>query len=190
LPNTSMTPYTISGKTYYRDPVSNYLFKTNLAVGDSVERITAASRRTSSIQKGDTTTLTSVSNSVSRYDHVDTVYDRAASNSVYIYEQKVRVDGSAQQYNGSNFDYAKGNNMLLEVNRPTMIREFKEVVKDGKTVREWIGDFVEVDSLSAARTYTSNEISNSIRSKNEYRKFAIFTENSVAQAKQPEVEFK
>jgi hypothetical protein len=185
-----MTTYTINSKTYYRDPVSHYLFKTNFAIGDKVERITSASRRTSSVQRGDLTTINNVSHSGSKYDYIDTVYDRQVGGNVYLYEQKVRVDGSNQTYNGSNFDYAKGNNMLLEVNRPTMIREFKEEVKEGKTVRVWIGDFVEVDSLSAARTYTSNEISNSIRKDNTYRKFAIFTENSVAQAKQPEVEFK
>jgi hypothetical protein len=79
--------------------------------------------------------------------------------------------------------------LALEADRPTFVREFKEVVVDGKTVREYIGEWLPFNNMSAAKVHTTNEITSAIRAKNDYRKFAIFQEKHVSQAKQPEIEF-
>ena len=157
-------------------------------VGDTVTRISKASRSYSQIQRGDTGRVRAVDvgSAVGGTVRID-------NQSIWIYNQKVLLDESISWYNSSNFMLAKKGNsnmsLQLEQDRPTFVREFKEVVKDGKTVREYIGDWVEFQNMSAAKTFTSNEITSAIRMKNEYRKFAIFSEKHVSQAKQPEIEF-
>ena len=83
------------------------------------------------------------------------------------------------------------NTIMIESNDPVFVQEFTEVLKDGETVRENIGDVIPMKNIAAARTYTSNEISNSIREKNIYRQFEIykFQRLAIARAKKPEIEF-
>jgi hypothetical protein len=79
--------------------------------------------------------------------------------------------------------------LTIDVDRPTFVREFNETTTDGKVTREYVGDWIQFDNLSAAQVYCSNQISDSIRGSNTYRKFSIVVEKSVAQAKKPEIEF-
>jgi hypothetical protein len=163
----------------------------DLKVGDSVTRITRPSSSYSQLKKGAVTTVTEI------YNYVTTTHYIRTYNSVrknwdyhYIYQPRVRVAGSKQIYNADNFLKTGGNNMLaLDVDRPTFVREFTENTVDGKVVRSYIGDLISFDNLSAAQVYCSNEISNSIRKDNTYRKFSIIVEKAVAQAKKPEIEF-
>jgi hypothetical protein len=156
--------------------------------GDIIIRTSKASTAYSTIQKGQKATVMSVVKGNSNGDQFRDEYDRYQ----YVYNQNIKIAESSQVYSSSNFVIAqKGTNkvLMIETNRPTFVREFNEIVKDGKTTREYVGEYVPFDNLSAAQTYCSNEISNSIRTTNTYRKFVILQEKAVAQAKKPEIEF-
>lgn len=104
----------------------------------------------------------------------------------------IKLIGKSNMINPKNFELVNGaNNMTLalEQNKPTFVREFREVLQNGEPTREYIGTQVEYKTLSAAKTYVATQISDSIRQTNTYRKFAVFQEVYTAQAKQPEVEF-
>lgn len=173
------------GKFFLRNGL---YFKTNFEVGDTVVRTTRASSSYSTIQRGDQTSIIGVDNV--GYVSSDYFYHPDGKR-FFLHEQKLRINTSTQAYNGSNFTLLKkGNNMLqLEPNRPTFVREFVETTVDGKVTRDYQGEWIPFDNVSAAQVYCSNEISNSIRTTNTYRKFAILIEKAIAQAKKPEIEF-
>lgn len=78
----------------------------------------------------------------------------------------------------------------IEQDKPTFLREFTEVIgENGVVERQYIGDWLEFKNTSAAKLHAQGEITKSIREKNDYRKFALFSQTYVAQAKQPEIEF-
>lgn len=114
----------------------------------------------------------------------------------YAYEQKLTIKddrGFRKEVRSKNFTASKeapvSTILALESNRPTVVVEIVEKVVDGKTVIEEIGTPIGMESLSAARVYTTNEISKAIREKNEYKQFRIYQEVSIARAKKPEIEF-
>lgn len=172
---------------FHYDPILRKWFNTpKPEIGQKMVRITKHSRSTSSIRQGDIVEIASIYGSSSTGN---TAYDERGAYHV-IYQFQVKIKGHSPVYNIDNFKPVQENNVLqLETNRPTFVREFIEVTKDGKAEREYVGDWLSFDSLSAARIYCSNAISDSIRGSNTYRKFSILVGNSVAQAKKPEIEF-
>lgn len=180
----------------YKDPRTGLYTKTDFKEGDKLVRITTSSSSSSEIQRGDIVEVTHVD--VSYANSSDYVPVRTSSGTVrkeYVYEQKLYVSKNGVPFsramNGSNF--AKVNQMSstlqIETNRPTFVREFTETTKDGKVVREYVGDWVAFDNMSAAQTYCSEQITKSIREVNTYRQFSIVQEKAVARAKKPEIEF-
>jgi hypothetical protein len=163
--------------------------------GDKVLRITSNQSISSPIKKGGTFAVKSYSD----VQHCATsgvsatgkfVYDERGAY-VEIFRQRIKVVGSNTMYLSNNFKKVEKDNnmMMIEADRPTFVREFVDTTKDGSAVREYVGDWLEFKNLSAARNYCSEQISNSIRNTNTYRKFSITVENSIAQAKKPEIEF-
>lgn len=154
----------------------------------------------SEIQQGDKVELANGSMNLPR-DIVHTVIDRKTDGSdyerepesgtyVYVGKVRIRIAGYSNWYSAINFRKTdRMPTLQIEANKPTRVIEFTESLVDGKMVRTEIGNEQTFDNLSAAKLYTSSEISASIRKDNEYRKFAVFQEVFVAQAKQPEVEF-
>lgn len=171
-----------NGKLYY----SEFVF----SAGQRVKRITKHSNYYAAIKQGNEVTVVSVNWDTG--PKVGTMYNSDTGQYETIFQQKLYIGGS--WYTASNFaPVGEAPKMTtihaIEQDRPTFVREFKEVVVDGKTAREYIGDWKEFKNMSGAKTYTSTEITTAIRAKNDYRKFAIFQEKHVSQAKQPEIEF-
>lgn len=162
-------------------------YRTNFQVGDAVKR-TTTSHTLSGIPKGSVDVVTRVS--FNGYSPTYELNDYGDYENVY--EQKVYLKGNpGLGYYGKHFEKVEAimNTMQIEMDRPTFAQEFTETTVDGKAVRSYIGEPIPFDNYNSATVYTSNEISNSIRKDNTYRKFAIFVEKSIAQAKKPEIEF-
>ncbi len=173
---------TLAEKGFFYNDTYKKWFITDFKIGDALERVTQASTVNSAVQKGQVVMMDSFYDIVSAAKYE---YDEN-NNYVEIYQQKIKVVGSRMTYLGSNFKKVEKTVMLgIETNRPTFVREFVET--DGK--RSYVGDFLPFDSASAARVWCSDAITDAIRNTNTYRRFAIFTENSIAQAKKPEIEF-
>lgn len=125
-----------------------------------------------------------------------TFRDEQSNAYQYAYEQKLVIKddrGFRKEVRSKNFTPSKeapvSSILAIETNRPTVVVEIVEKVVDGKTVIEEIGDPVGMESLSAARVYTTNAISEAIRKDNTYKQFRIYQEVSIARAKKPEIEF-
>jgi hypothetical protein len=124
-------------------------------------------------------------------------YEFQSSSQAYENNQMIRVDGrNINWMSADNFVLIKsGDNKMaatlaIEVDRPCLVREIKEVLDaNGKPVVQAVGDYVEFDSKRAARLYTEEQITQSIREKNDYRRFRIYQEQEISQAKKPEIEF-
>jgi hypothetical protein len=141
----------------------------------------------SQVSKGQTYTVADT-----RLQTQGMVFDEENSEYVQTYSQKVSV-GNGSWYTSKNFQNLTQEAkpvLQIEANRPAIVKEFVEHAKDGEVKREYIGEAKEFASQSLARLYCQHEITNSIRKDNLYRRFAIFVEQSVAQAKEPQIEFK
>ena len=170
------------GNVWYNTDTRRYTMNDPVAVGDTVVCLTNAS---SSYRVGDTDEVIHVSNGSYEHIYVDGAYQ-------YIYWQNVKLkNGGGNTRSMKNWSKAeKRNNVLaIETNRPTLVVEVKEIVENGTAVFKEVGEPVVLDSLSSARVYASNEISESIRKDNTYRQFRIYQEHSIARAKKPEIEF-
>lgn len=174
-------------KQYYRVPGGAGWYYSYHEVGDTVLRLTKESSRYSVIKKGAITLVDEVIDSSATNTYITDEY----GNYVPLYEQRIKVKGSTQVYNGSGFGPVRKKETMLAIenDRPTFVREFIDSTFDGKAVRTYVGDLLPFNNLSAAQNYCAEEISKSIRATNTYRKFSIVVEKAVAQAKKPEVEF-
>ena len=159
--------------------------------GDTVQRTTKSKSYYSSMRLNDSGVVQEIKPG-SYYGHVVAgEYGYAVS----AYHAKIKIDGT--WYSMTNFKVTKKkdrtDNMvaMIEEDRPTYVREFKMVTtEDGTAEREYIGEQLSFKNMSAAKVYASNQISESIRKENTYRRFSILQEKFVAEAKQPEIEFK
>lgn len=120
-------------------------------------------------------------------------YEYQEKSKSYENSQLVRLNATGAWFDAENFKLVKGENvsttLAIDVDRPCLVQEIQETTVDGKAVVVGVGDFYPFDSSRAANVWASEQISNSIRSNNVYRKFKIYQEKSVAQAKKPEIEF-
>lgn len=182
----NMTEYVKVSFDWYKAPYIN--------PGDWVERSThRRGNKRSTLKYGDRAEVIKVS----RGDYLGSFDINGDGRYEYVYNQKIQLknnDGQIATYNSDNFIVVRKKNEMstlqLESNRPAFVREFTEVLDENNNPkRVYIGDQKEFTSLSGARIYTEQEITKSIREDNKYRQFAIFTENSIARAKKPEIEF-
>lgn len=169
---------------YYFDGV-HYL-DTDFVDGQSVTPIV---NNLSNVTSGKVYTVETARRSASLYNNY-----RVNGSYIYVYEQKLTIKddrGFRKEVRAKNFTAAKEAPvaLALESNRPTVVVEIVETTEGGKVVINEIGTPVPMDSLSAARIYTANEISKAIRESNSYKQFRIYQEVAVARAKKPEIEF-
>lgn len=176
---------------YWYDKVSRgWLQHEPVVVGDIISPITNV---LSNVTHGKEYEVTESRKSNSLY-----ITTRINGTYEYIYEQKLIIKddrGFKKEVRAKNFKKSKGatlmpaNVLSIESNKPTVVVEITESLVDGKAVITEIGTPVQLDSLSAARVYTANAITESIREKNTYRQFRVYQEVFVARAKKPEIEF-
>lgn len=112
-----------------------------------------------------------------------------------IYRQRVTVEGLSRGYFASNFKLVskKGAKIVatlqIEDLKPSVAIEIDTDAAGNDVVKEG-AEYLSFESGVKARAAVSKIISDSIREKNEYRRFRIFTNSVVAGAKEPEIEFK
>jgi predicted GTPase len=151
-----------------------------IEAGDTVVYI---GNRSSTFEKGQTLVVGEIGNPNSESVYIGGAYTVKYTQNFY--ERGYGVKRSMKNWK----KVEKSAVLALETNRPVIVQEISETLVDGKATIVNVGDPIDLESLSAARVFTANEISNSIREKNVYRQFRIYQEHSIARAKKPEIEF-
>lgn len=123
-----------------------------------------------------------------------TKYEYQEKSQAYENSQLIKFRGANSWFDAEQFKLAESANdvsktLAIDVDRPCLVQEIQETTVDGKVVIVGVGDFTPFDSSRAANVWAAEQISNSIRTTNTYRKFRIYQEKSVAQAKKPEIEY-
>lgn len=111
----------------------------------------------------------------------------------YVREARLILNEITNIVNPKHFKLLEGaqNMTALEFKKPTLVREVVETISatTGVTYTE-VGEFVPFDSVSAARAYVTGKIREAVRARTNYPAFRIYTQDSIAVAKEPEVTFK
>lgn len=163
---------------YYVDFYGN-IGDTTIYPGDTV-KLNVGSRITT-VNMDDTYTVQNIK--LSGRSSIGLPYYRTGHSSpYYVYFAHLQINGKL--YLAKNFTKTGVNTMTT-----TIVREFAEHVSVSNVERVYIGEQKEFNTLAEANKFVSAAISNSLRTDNKYRKFVLFQEVCVAQAKQPEVEF-
>ena len=174
------------GNYWYDSSGNRWFMHEPVKVGDEVECTTNSS---STYVRGNRVTIESIALGAYDYKYVTKPGERQSYDPVYY--QNFTCDGNPRARSMKNWKKVEKTmaQLALESNDPCIVQEIKETVKDGKTVVENIGDPIPMDNMSAARIYTTEQITQSIREKNEYRQFYIYQRRHIARAKKPEIEF-
>ena len=122
-------------------------------------------------------------------DSYSSAYFRKAGFNYTFNVCRAMVYVNGRKYRANNFTSLQGvkkMTLAIEKTTPTFVREFTDAINSsGDVERSYIGTQIEFKTLGAAKNFVSTEISNSIRTTNAYRKFAIFQEVYTAQVVLP-----
>lgn len=175
------------GNRWYDDSKKRWYRNEPVEPGDTIECLTNSS---TTFRRGDTLVVGSVSTGAYEYEYVKTPNGSRNEYEPVYWQNFIPTVGGVQRSMKNWKKVEKSMNQLaLESNEPCIVQEIKDTVVYGKTVTTNVGDPIEMENMSAARIYTTNEITTSIREKNEYRQFAIYQRKHIARAKKPEIEF-
>ncbi len=178
---------------------NGYIYDTKLKEGDQV-RIVARYYSNTQLQYNSVHTVEKIEQAGYSNDKLPAYYRRGKKGQ-YDYPAKpfnvlVKLIGVSNSIKAANVELISGANMNHLAlpnpnakNRSALVQEVEESVKDGKTVLTPIGNVLPFDSINDAQDHVKREIVASIRGNINYRKFKIFQEIAVAQAKEPEVSF-
>lgn len=184
---------------YYKKKQGLYVYwsDTDFDVGDIVKKRAGSGAET--LGRNDEYKITRIEySSSSEYQTLEGTYENIYRQRLYV-EKITYIDQwtdqpSSSGYLAKNFHlYKKGappvSAALVDHLTPTVAIEI-DVDAQGNDVIKAGAEYVEYESMSKARAAVSKIISESIRERNEYRRFRVFSNSVVAGAKEPEIEFK
>ena len=119
-------------------------------------------------------------------------YKTSKSGLRYVREARLILNEVTNKVNPKHFRLLEGvqNMPALEFKNPTLVREVVESISTTGSTYTEVGEFLPFDSVAAARAYVTSKIREAVRARINYPAFGIYTQDSIAVAKEPEVTFK